>query len=215
MGTVEGVATNRQARPASERGGRVRWDVLEERFTASLLEGDEVAAHGQVARLHKRGVPVRAIIAGLFAPAGQTVGTSWENGSIGVAEEHRATAIMEQLLGELTPRVGGRRRGNAVVATWSGEHHTLPTTMAAAALREDRWHVDHLGSGVPASGLIRFVQSADPDLVALSVTLDEYREETEALARQLREEGIPVLVGGPGRTLDELCDRAVSESRDR
>lgn len=188
--------------------------MLEDRFTTSLLEGDETAAHRQVARLHKRGVPVRAIIGGLFAPAGRSVGASWVAGTIGVAEEHRATSIMEQLLGELTPRVGGRRRGRAVVATWSGEHHTLPTTMAAAALREDRWYVDHLGSGVPASGLVRFVQSTDPDLVALSVTLDEYREESEALAQHLREAGFPVLVGGPGRSLDELCERAVTESRD-
>lgn len=206
------MATGRQVRSPS---GRARWDVLAERFTASLLAGDESAARRQVARLHKRGVPARAIIAGLIAPAGETIGSSWEDGSIGVAEEHRATAIIEQLLGELSPRVGGRRRGRAVVATWSGERHTLPTTMAATALREDRWTVDHLGSGVPASELLRFVRSVTPDLVALSVTMDDYRDETEALADRLRDEGAVVLVGGPGRTLDELCGRAVSESKDR
>lgn len=189
----------------SSRPEQVRWDLLGEHFTTHVLDGDETTARRQVSRLHRRGVPVRHILDGLFVPAAVAVGECWASGAIGVAEEHRATAIMERMLGELTPRVGGRRRGSAVVATWEGEHHTLPTTMAAAALREDRWTVDHLGSGLPTGELVRFVRSASPDLAVLSVTVHDHHEASEEIGRELEDLGTPTLVGGPGRTLDELC----------
>jgi methylmalonyl-CoA mutase cobalamin-binding subunit len=77
--------------------------------------------------------------------------------------------------------------------------------MATIALREDRWDVDHLGSGVPAVDLARFVEAGDAELVVLSVTMWEHLDRTKALARDLEGVGVATLVGGPGRTLDELC----------
>lgn len=187
---------------------QVRWNLISDRFTASLLDGDESAVHRQVLRLRHRDVPVRDIVERLFVPAAVAVGDGWEQGTLSVAEEHRASQILTDLLGGLHARQPGRRRGTVVVATCQDEHHTLPTSMAAAALREDRWHVEHLGSGVPARGLVRFVADAGADLMVLSVTLDELAEASQALAHAIEREGVPTLVGGPGRTLTELCDLA-------
>lgn len=185
------------------------WALLSERFVAALLAGDEAAAQRPVVRLHSSGVSIRQIVHELFVPAAVAVGEGWAAGRVSVAEEHRASEIATRLLGALNPRVPGRRRGTAVVATCQDEHHTLPTTMAAMALREDRWNVEHLGSGVPARGLVRFAQDANADLVVLSVTVRELIETSRSFALALEREGFPVLVGGPGRTLEELCDLAV------
>ncbi len=187
---------------------QVRWELLGERFTAAVLAGNENEAHRQVARLRTNGVPLREIVTNLFAVAAKAVGDGWADDEVSVAVEHRSSEILTRLLGELHPRMPGRRRGVAVVATCQDEHHTLPTTMAAVALREDRWNVEHLGSGVPARGLVRFATDVEADVVVLSVTMSELVEPTQSLARAIARAGIPALVGGPGRTLEELCDLA-------
>lgn len=186
---------------------QVRWSLISERFERAVFTGDETDAHRQVTRLHNR-VPARQIITNLFVPAALAIGDGWADGSVSVPEEHRASEILTRLLGELNPRVSGRRRGTVVVATAQDEHHTLPTTMAAVALREDRWTVEHLGSGVPARGLVRFVEETGADLVVLSVTMSELIEPTESLGRVIERLGVPALVGRPRRTLDELCEAA-------
>lgn len=184
------------------------WDLLVERFTDALLTGEETEAHRQVVRLHRRGVPLRELLTQLFAPAGVAIGDAWESHAIGVAEEHRASEILTRLLGELNPRVSGRRRGVVVVATPPEEQHTLPTTFAAVALRDDRWTVEHLGSGVPARSLLEFIERVRPDLAVLSPTVVPVPMSTRTIANAVERLRVPVLVGGPGRTLDELCSLA-------
>lgn len=192
---------------------RVRWALIAERFVAAVLAGDETTCHAVAVRMQLKGVPVRDIIAELIVPAATALGDRWAAGDIGVPEEHRGSEILMRLMGELNPRPRGGRRGVAVVATCQDEHHTLPTAMAALALREDRWNVEHLGSGVPSRGLIEFVVASKADVVVLSVTVTELAEASSSLAKAIERQSIPCLVGGPGRTLDELCSLAVGALR--
>jgi methanogenic corrinoid protein MtbC1 len=165
-----------------------------------------------VVELADRGVPVSDIITNLFVPALRSIGEGWVAGTVNIAEEHRATAIVERLIGQLAPNPRGRRRGRAVVAALSGDHHALPTTMAAAALREDRWHVEHLGSDVPPAEVVRFAGDAGADLVVLSVTNPALEEVAVETSQRLRRSGVPTIVGAPGRTLEELRREARASS---
>jgi hypothetical protein len=45
--------------------------------------------------------------------------------------------------------------------------------MAAAALRDDNWHVEHLGCDVLAKEAVDFAEVHDVDLVVLTVTPPE------------------------------------------
>ena len=80
--------------------------------------------------------------------------------------------------------------------------------MAALALREDNWHMQHLGADLPAEDLLHFCRERPVDLVVLSVTNDETRPAATDCAERLRQLGVPTLVGGPGDTLSELQHRA-------
>ena len=195
--------------PARRRPGD--WPRVAATLERHLLAGDETRAHDQVVGLHADGVPLVELIRELFVPVLRAIGDGWVDGRVGIPEEHRATAIVERLLGELTPRPRGRRRGRAVVAALSGDRHSLPTSMAAAALREDRWNVEHLGADVPADDVLHFATAADADLVVLSVTVREHADAARQTARRLAAAGIPTVVGSPSRTLDEL----VAEARAR
>jgi methylmalonyl-CoA mutase cobalamin-binding subunit len=84
--------------------------------------------------------------------------------------------------------------------------------MAAAVLREDHWHVEHLGADMPPEDVLQFATAAGADLVVLSVTVGEHAGAAEETARRLAGAGIPAVVGGPSRTLDELLAEARAQA---
>jgi excisionase family DNA binding protein len=197
----------RRARGAAPRPIQVRdWGHQIDRLHDALGRGDERAAGELVDRLANSGVSAVELCDELIAPALRLIGENWASGAATVADEHRATAICERLLARLPAR-RTRVRGTAVVATPAGEHHALPALMAAIALRYDGWRVHHLASDVPVEDLVAFLARERPDLVVLSTTMPGSRAGT--VARQAAEaRGIPVLVGAPGRRLDELLASA-------
>ncbi|MBU6317904.1 MAG: cobalamin-dependent protein, partial [Acidobacteria bacterium] len=136
----------------------------------------------------------------------RAIGQAWHDGALPIWVEHRASAIVERTLGELSPNPRGRRRGVAMVAAVSGDRHSLPTTMAAVALREVNWYVHHLGADMPGDELVRFCAEHAVDVAVISVTNPEVACLAASTAQQLRQAGTPTVVGGPGRSLDDLVE---------
>jgi len=184
-----------------------------EAMHAALVKGDEQLVRRIARSLVDEGAPVRDLVTHALAPALREIGQEWRAGRLTIGTEHRASAVVERVLGELAPNPRGRRRGTALVAAIEGDRHTLPTTMAAVALREDNWTVHHLGSDMPVDELASFCRTEPIDLVVLTLTEPAVTEAVQAAASSIRALGIPVIVGGPGRTLDELLSEARSNGR--
>lgn len=202
------VARRNRPTRAAARPRRRNLAGQAERMYEALVAGDESTARKMVVALASEGVPVVTLIQEVLVPPLRRIGSQWRQGHITIWIEHRASAIVERLLGVLHPTPRGRRRGTAVVAALSGDHHGLPTAMAAAALRDDNWHVQHLGCDVPAKEVTGFVEAHDVDLVVLTVTAPEVLSTAQRLAGTLAERGTRAIVGGPGRTLDDLVEMA-------
>lgn len=195
--------------PPPERAQVRSWAHHVERLLTNLLAGDELGARASVDRLHQGAIEPLELCENLVAPALHRVGILWEQGEVSVAVEHRASAICERVLARLTQHPRGRPRGVAVVATPVGEEHGIPASMAALALRSDRWQVHHLGTQVPDDDLIDLVRTVHADLLVLSTTNPMSAGAATALReRATRETGAAVLVGRPGETLHELLDAA-------
>ena len=145
----------------------------------------------------------------ILVPAIHRIGTGWHDGVVTIADEHRASAIVERILGDHYPNPRGRRRGTVVVAALAGEHHALPTSMAALALREDNWHVHHLGADLPAEELVHFCRETTrrPRRADHHHRRDTTRRSSPA-PNSYAVLGVPALVGKPGDTLTELQRRA-------
>ena len=179
-----------------------------ERMYDTLVAGDEPAASRLARRLSDEGTPVVELVQHVIVPPLRRIGEGWHDGEVTIWVEHRAAAIVGRILGLLAPNPRGRRRGVAVVAALSGDHHSLPTTMATVALRDDNWHVHHLGADIPADEIERFCNGHDVTIAVLSVTNPDVRVVADQTASRLRRAGIPTIVGGPGRTLDDLVTMA-------
>jgi excisionase family DNA binding protein len=203
----------RRARPAPPPGRRPRGGFvrLADRLFRHLVAGEEGEARRLVADLTDAGVAITTVAQEVLSPAMARVGREWRAGQVSIWQEHRATAIVQRLLGAHHPNPRGRRRGTVAVAAPAGDHHVLPTAMAAAALRDDNWHVHHLGADVPDDELVRFVGLEPVDLVVLTVTTTDAVPAAEGLADRLGADGTRVLVGAPGARLEDLQRSAREE----
>jgi len=211
---LDAFAADRDApAPAVARPGRRSWDRLADRLFDALRSGDERAAADLVHRLRSQGETVVDVLARAVVPAMARVGTAWAAGDLSIAEEHRASEIIERLLAAMDQRRPGRPRGTIVVTAPEGEQHGLPVAMAGAALRDDGWTVELLGRDLPLDALADFVAGAAPDLVVLSVTDPSSELAARAARDRLAAAGHAVLVGGRGRTLEELLQLARASGR--
>jgi excisionase family DNA binding protein len=194
---------DRSAREGA-RGRDVRprdWHAHEAAVLDLLLAGDAPAARTAVERLVANGADPVDVCELVLAPALTEVGERWHRGTVSVAEEHRASAIVLEVLASIGPAFSapGRRRGVAVVATPPGNLHGLAPAMVAAALRADRFTVHHLGADVPVDDLVGLAVSVRADVAVLSIALQSPRQEALAASvAGLKALGIPVLVGGRG-----------------
>ena len=87
-----------------------------------------------------------------------------------MADEHRATAVAQRIIGRLGLQFGrpGRSRGTVILAAPAGDLHTLPVAMVADLLRWRRFDVFELGANTPADALAQAVSGADR-LVAVGI----------------------------------------------
>jgi len=189
--------------PGARRLGRAA-----DRMHDALLSGSEQAARQLAIGLVAEGTTIADLIQQVFVPPLIDIGQAWHDGHLTIWVEHRASAIVERILGELAPNPRGRRRGTALVAAVSGDFHSLPTSMAAVALRDDNWHVEHLGANMPPDELVHFCAEHPVTIAVITSTNPDTVDLANNTATALRAAGTPTIVGGPGRTLDDLTDLA-------
>ncbi len=193
------------------------WEQHRENLYATLVDGNELEARNIVDRFHELNVPLIELCEELLSPALRQVGQAWHDNEVSIAEEHRATAIVERILARVSTNPRGRPRGTAVVVAAPGDPHSLPAAMAAMVLRDDRWRVHHLGSNLPVHDLVEFSKKTQADIVVLSLTYApagtdaaQYNGSRDVLGlvSTLEAQGHRVLLGAPGRTLTELVELA-------
>lgn len=170
-------------------------------LAARLVAGDEAGAWAIVEAAMASGVEPGRVHLELLGPAMRTVGDGWQAGTLSVADEHRATAVAQRLIGRLGPRFArrGRKRGTVVVGAPPGEEHGLPSAMAADLLRGAGYEVLDLGADAPAASFAETAAGANRLVAIVAGATTPGRDASlRAVLRAVRGAGIevPVLVGG-------------------
>ncbi|MGI9187314.1 MAG: cobalamin-dependent protein [Gaiellales bacterium] len=180
------------------------WPRQVETLVASLITGDARAARKQLDRLTAGGVTVDELCDRLLAPTLARIGDLWHGNDLSIADEHRASRIVETLLDRATaarPKTGPRI-GSAVVATAIGDRHSIAAQMVAAGLQAEGFSVHYLGADLPVEEIVNMAKREQADLVALSCCVAERGGLSAAIAA-LNAAGFPVMVGGNGIGRDE------------
>lgn len=167
-------------------------------FMNALLKGDRPSAY-RVADLEFADLGSRAaVFADLIHPAQYEIGELWYRGVIGVADEHRATALVETIVDRLppTPTEDPLLGCRCVLAAVGAEGHVIGLRLLAAAMADDGWQVDLLGPGTSVEDLQATVDRVSPQLIGISAAYVTDVAQITSAVRLIKERGIPVLVGG-------------------
>jgi methanogenic corrinoid protein MtbC1 len=156
----------------------------------------------------------------LMMPLMREVGDRWKQGSLRIAHEHMATALVRSFLGTLQ---NGKHLPEAaprlLAATPLGQVHELGALMVCVAATTDGWRATYLGVDLPADEIAGAAAQLDARAVALSMV---YPADDPRLVRELRElaaqldPGVALIVGGasaPGyaATLEEIGARSLDD----
>ncbi|MEZ7875077.1 MAG: cobalamin-dependent protein [Bacteroidales bacterium] len=172
-------------------------------FLLVLLNGERQRGMDLVNELLAENRGVQQIYEEVIKPAMYKVGELWEAGTISVASEHLASAIVESILGQLYYRVitsSGRKGKVAVISSVEQEVHQIGAKMVSDVFELNGWTSHFLGANTPIEELIKFLEKINPNTLGLSVSINLHIYYLEKTIKKVREKfpEIPVLIGGQG-----------------
>lgn len=126
---------------------------------------------------------LESAIADVALPAMRSVGQSWADASIDVAQEHLATKVVTTWLSWHDTLTTRGTRGPIVIACGPDEQHTLGSDAFALIAKTRGWDVHNLGALVPGPSLIVAVAQAKPRAVIVTAHLRINRRSTIAALR--------------------------------
>lgn len=174
------------------------------RLSDRLVAADEPGAWTVLQDALAAGMAADQLHTDIIAPALTSIGDDWAAGTITIAQEHQASAVVLRLIGRLGPlfRRRGRTRGTVVLGAPPGEHHGIPSALVADLLRARGFAVIDLGADTPAESFTDAADDAER-LVAVGIvaTNGGNDEGIAAAVSAMREHGqVPVVLGGAAVT---------------
>lgn len=187
-------------------------------YLLALLEGDRARASRLIMEAAAAGATVPDLCLHVLLPAQQEVGRMWQADEINVAEEHFATSTTKMILAQLRLRAPVRQPNGKTLlaASVMGNQHDVGLQVVTDLFELDGWKVIHLGCDMPIPDLVQAVESYQPDLLALSVSLHAQlvtlTETIRAVRSGDRGAAVKILVGG--QAFAEAPDLATSLGAD-
>ncbi len=171
-----------------------------EEFYNSLLAGDRAKSSAIADELLRYGLTVKQLYENIIRDSLYDIGQMWAEGKISVATEHMASAIVEAILNDHYPQIISSRKNNqTMIATCvENEFHQIGIKMVADIFELNGWNAIFLGANTPTNDLIDFIKLRNPDVLALSLSLDFNIPTLGKNLNLIRTQfpDLPVLVGG-------------------
>lgn len=140
------------------------------------------------------------LLTAIIVPILRELGDGWQRGEFTVAQEHAASAVIRQQLGDLLRTARPRDDAPTLIATTpEGEHHEFGAMLAAIAATAEGARVLYLGPNTPARDLASAAEAAGARAALLSIlALEETSARARiAEARAALPRGVALWVGGP------------------
>lgn len=171
----------------------------QENLLSALIEGDQLGAIRLVDSVISKRWEPSFLYVNVIGHCLVEIGVRWHSGKLSIATEHRATQIALRLISRAQASyIDGRRVGRrAIITSVEGDNHVIGGLTFADLLRFEGWDVDFLGADSPTDSIVEMVERESPDLVGLSVTIEEYLlNATETIADIKTLSNPPVVVLG-------------------
>jgi methanogenic corrinoid protein MtbC1 len=196
------VARNIEPAPEATNGADSRLESAHLAACKQAVQSFDSVALGRALARAKVRLSLRALIDGVIAPLLVWVGERWSEGSICVAQEHLASAVVRStLIAEVTAGAADSEAPRVVVTTPVLELHELGAMLAALAATSAGWRVEYLGPNLPAAEIAVAARRCGARAVALSLARPVKGANVVAEMKELRRllpKKTAIFVGGRG-----------------
>lgn len=171
-------------------------------YLDALLRADRAVATRLVLEVVEQGADLRDVFLHVLQDVQREVGRLWYTNQISIAKEHYCTAVTQQVVALLYPRIMATPKvgRKIVVACAAGEIHEVGARMVADFFELGGWDAIYLGRDTPASALADAVREYAPDVLGLSANMafnfPAVCEGIAAARKADRSQRLQVLAGG-------------------
>ena len=134
----------------------------------------------------------------ILKPVMYQIGDDWANDKISIATEHVASNVAQTLVKIIMDKVS--RSGDKkkiLICVPLGEEHHLGCDVLETYLSIKGFKVYNMGTSIPTESILSFIENDKPDVVLISITLEDNLAAGQRLVRKLKDQyDIPILIGG-------------------
>ena len=123
------------------------------------------------------------------------IGDLWEEKKLGVAAEHIASNVAQNLIKNITEtNTNNGKNGKVLLTTPQGENHSIGCDVLESFLQNKGFTVFNLAPSTPAKYLVEFMKTSKPNSIVISVTLEENLRSDNRLINKIREKSKKMIV---------------------
>jgi methanogenic corrinoid protein MtbC1 len=153
----------------------------------------------------------------ILKPVMKKIGDDWANDRISIATEHVASNVAVTLVKIIMNKVSGNaNKQRILICVPIGEEHHLGCDVLETYLSLKGFKVYNMGTSMPSESILSFIDNNKPDIVFLSITLEDNLPAGQRLVRKIRDQfEIPILVGGfalQGEKIPKFDATVISDS---
>lgn len=190
-------------------------DARARAYLDAVLEADHRQAVTLIRDYIEDGTPIDEVLVDVLEATQREVGRLWQRGRISWVTEHYCTAVTQRALSEVYTRLFvGRTQDLRLLAVHApGDGHRLGLRMIVDLLEHEGWTTTYVGDPVDAELLPDLLSGSGGDVLAISASMpgqiEVVRKMIDAVRRDHRTRGVPVVVGGRPFALDPALATAV------
>jgi len=142
----------------------------------------------------------------ILRPVMSKIGSDWETGKLAIATEHVASNVAQTLVKIIMEQVSGSgNKKKILLCVPVGEEHHIGCDVLETYLTIKGFKVFNMGTSIPTDAIIEFIDMKKPDIVLISITINDNMAAGQRLAKKIREQSkIPILIGGYALQADNV-----------
>lgn len=174
---------------------------IKEKLMYLLMNDEEAAAIELVEQHIRNGLNPVDLYERIFRPILEEVGELWENNNLGVGTEHYITAIISDMISKFpTNKQVLPNPKRVLLMTPESEGHYIGIKMLKNIFEQYGWKTFLVGNSIPFKDLSRMLEENKIDILALSITMNEYINTLEYVISRIKEmtqfKDLKIIVGG-------------------
>ena len=127
------------------------------------------------------------------------IGELWADGKLDIVTEHVCSNTAQSLIGIINEHLKiHHHKEKILICTPNGELHSLGCKVIESFLIGKGYSVFNISPSVQAESLIGYIQEIKPDVIFISISIEENIKAGKNLVKKIRSifSSIPILVGG-------------------